>query len=102
MKYGFPDMSQCLQPGCSPAAECLSLQKVKLSPDLPQGGFIDTSGRPYLTFKAAKKSVFFVAHWHPGSLLPNRLAKFKWPRVIRACIINSRLSALHGLTTILK
>ncbi len=36
---------------------------------------------PILYIKPRKNLVIFVAHRHPGPLLPNHLPKFKWPRV---------------------
>ncbi len=52
-----------------------------MSLDLPQGGFIDTSGGPYLTFKGPKNMCIFVGHRPPGPLAPKFLAKFKRPHI---------------------
>ncbi len=51
-----------------------------MSLDLPRGGSIDTSGGGYLTYKAAKKSIF-VARSPPGPLSAKMLAKLKRPRI---------------------
>ncbi len=71
-----------------------------MNPDLPQGSFIDTSGGPYLTFKAAKKSVHFCGLLAGGPII----AKFFWQNlndhafiVSKGVISVSKMIKIHNI-----
>ena len=53
---------------------CFPILTARYKPPEPS---MDRSGGPYLTFKAAKKSVYFFGPQAPGPLSPNHLVNFK-------------------------